>query len=287
MGGIGRIPPWVRFSVPGGPRYVMVKKVIEAEGLHTVCTEARCPNMGECFGRGIATFLILGDVCTRNCAYCAVTKGTPGPVDEREPERVAGAVMKLGLTFAVITSVTRDDIPDGGASHFAAVIEKIRRVNDACGIEVLVPDFSGSMKPSVDTILARRPDVFNHNIEAVRGLFRELRPMGNYEGSIELIRYAASRGVPVKSGFMVGFGESIDDIRLTLEDLKRAGCRHVTVGQYLRSRRENRPVAKYYNPGEFELIARMALEIGIPKVQSAPLVRSSYHASEFSGCLCS
>jgi lipoyl synthase len=274
-----RIPPWVRFSVPGGGRYPAVKRVIAEEGLHTVCTEARCPNIGECFGSGTATFLILGNVCTRNCRYCAVATGVPLPPDVSEPGRVAGAVRRLELVHSVITSVTRDDIPDGGASHFAAVVERIRELGCRCGIELLVPDFSASMEQSLDIIAARRPDVLNHNIEVAGRLYETLRPMGSYGASLRLLRHASSAGLRVKSGFMVGFGETRDDIRRTLHELRSAGCGHVTVGQYLQSRRENFPVARYYTPDEFAEITAIARETGFPMVQCGPLVRSSYHAA--------
>ncbi|MBN1534955.1 MAG: lipoyl synthase [Spirochaetes bacterium] len=286
MGGVGRrIPSWIRFSVPGGGRYPSVKRVIDEQGLHTVCIEARCPNIGECFGNGTATFLILGDVCTRNCRYCAVTSGVPALPDAGEPDRVAEAVRRLELVHAVITSVTRDDLPDGGASHFTAVIERIRELGCRCGIELLVPDFSGSMERSMDAIAARRPDVLNHNIEVAGPLYEALRPMGSYGASLRLLRHASSAGLRVKSGFMVGFGETMEDIRRTLDDLRMTGCEHVTIGQYLQSRRENYPVARYYTQEEFQQIAAAAGEAGFPVVQCGPLVRSSYHAAAHAaGC---
>ncbi len=275
-----RKPPWIRFSMPGGKDYVRVRGIIKEEGLHTVCTEAGCPNIGECFSRGTATFLILGDTCTRNCRYCAVNQGTPGPVAVAEPEKIARAVEKLGLTYAVITSVTRDDLPDGGAGIYAELIGKIRDRSPLCEIEVLVPDFMPSWRENLQLVIDARPDVLNHNIEVAGSLYRELRPMGNYDISLEILKAAADAGLPAKSGLMIGFGESTEDIYKTLDDLRGAGCSMLTVGQYLQSTRDGFPVVKYYHPDEFEEIRKKALETGFRKVMSGPLVRSSYHAGE-------
>ncbi len=284
MGGVSaRIPRWISLKIPGGADYVRVKSVIEREGLHTVCLEARCPNIGECFCGGTATFLIMGNMCTRNCRYCAVRHGKPAPPDPDEPGRVARAVAELGLEYAVITSVTRDDLPDGGAAIFAETVSAIRRLSPSCRVEVLVPDFRASMEGSLERVIAAGPDVINHNIETVGTLFPALRPQGEYGLSLRLLSRAAVSGISVKSGLMAGLGESIDDINATLQDLRRAGCSGLTVGQYLRSRKENHPVAKYYTPEEFESIRLLAESMGFARVLAGPMVRSSYRAGEPAG----
>lgn len=283
MGGIGaRIPRWINLEIPGGTDYVRVKGVIEREGLHTVCLEARCPNIGDCFCSGTATFLIMGDVCTRNCRYCAVRHGRPAPVDPDEPGRVARAVAELGLEYAVVTSVTRDDLPDGGAAIFAETVSAIRDISPSCRVEVLVPDFRASMERSLERVVGAGPYVINHNMETVGPLFPALRPQGDYGLSLGLISRAVLSGIPVKSGLMAGLGESIDDLSSTMEDLRHAGCSILTVGQYLRSRKENHPVAKYYTPAEFESIRLRAESMGFARVLAGPMVRSSYHAGELS-----
>jgi lipoic acid synthetase len=236
--------------------------------------------VGECFGQGTATFLILGNTCSRGCRYCAVPRGEATPPDYDEPRRVGRAVAELSLRHAVITSVTRDDIPDGGAEVFAMTAREIRNHAPGCTVELLVPDFRRSLDRSLAVIIESRPDVINHNIEVVRGLFPALRPGGDYDASIGLIARAAESGIPVKSGLMIGFGESMDDIAATLKDLRAAGCAVLTVGQYLRSSREGYPVAKYYRPEEFEDIRERALSMGFLKVLSGAMVRSSYHARE-------
>jgi len=279
----GRIPRWINLKIPGGAGYVRVKSVIEAERLHTVCMEARCPNIGECFSAGTATFLIMGGICTRNCRYCAVRHGRPGPPDPDEPGRVAGAVAKLGLRYAVITSVTRDDIPDGGAELFAETIRAIRRISPDCRVEVLVPDFGASMESSIETVIRAAPDVINHNLETVGPLFPTLRPRGDYSLSLELIERVVLSGIPAKSGLMLGLGESMEELRTTLQDLKRAGCSMLTLGQYLRSSMENPPVARFYTPEEFDDMKSLAESMGFEAVLAGPMVRSSYHAGELSG----
>lgn len=278
----GRIPRWLSLKIPGGSDYVRVKGVIEREKLHTVCMEARCPNVGDCFSAGTATFLIMGDVCTRNCRYCAVRSGTPGPADPTEPGRVARAVSKLGLRYAVITSVTRDDISDGGAALFAETVRTIKELVPDCRVEVLVPDFGPSMEVSIERVIKAGPDVINHNIETVGPLFPSLRPRGDYRLSLRLLARVATSGVPAKSGLMLGLGESMDQIRATLEDLRRAGCSILTAGQYLRSRRENHPVERFYTPDEFERVRELAESMGFERVLAGPMVRSSYHAHELS-----
>ncbi len=239
--------------------------------------------MGECFACKTATFMIMGDTCTRNCRYCAVGQGTPEPADPDEPFHVAEAVAELGLKYAVITSVTRDDIADGGASLFADTVKCIRTKSPRCRVELLVPDFKPDMHRSLQRVIDAQPDVINHNIEVVKGFYDKLRPMGDYNLSLELLKLVASSNIPAKSGLMIGFGESMDDIHNTLEDLVQAGCRMLTVGQYLQSRRDGFPVVKYYHPDEFKQISEMAYNLGFDQVMSGPLVRSSYHAAEMAG----
>ena len=280
---IKRKPPWIKFNVPGGPVYTGVKKIIDENRLHTICMEAHCPNIGECFSRGTATFLIMGDTCTRNCRYCSVNQGIPARPDMNEPEKIAGAISSLGLEYAVITSVTRDDLPDGGASLFAETVRHIRASAPECAVELLVPDFRGYMKEALDVIASSGPRVLNHNIEVVRSLYSRLRPMGDYRLSLELISYASQKGLTVKSGLMIGFGESMDDIEATLHDLRRSGCSLVTIGQYLQSKRDGYEVSRYYHPDEFEEIKKRALSMGFSSVASGPNVRSSYHASDMAG----
>lgn len=274
-----RIPRWLKFKIPGGAEYVRLKKTLGEFNLHTVCVEAKCPNIGECFCKGTATFMILGNVCTRNCRYCAVEKGVPQLIDHDEPDRVAEAVRRLHLAHAVITSVTRDDVPDGGASIFVQTVKKIREKNPSMKVEVLLPDFLHCPPEALNAVLKIKPDVFNHNIEVVRRLFPILRPRGNYARSIEVLQMAAQKGLVVKTGLMVGFGETLDDIREALEEVRSAGAVIVTIGQYLKSHRGAYPVAKYYRPEEFEEIHQLAISLGFQKALCGPLVRSSYHAA--------
>ncbi|TAL35187.1 MAG: lipoyl synthase [Spirochaetes bacterium] len=285
MGKVGRsIPPEYAISIPGGEEYTRIKRVIKEENLHTVCMEARCPNIGDCMCRGTATFLIMGPTCTRNCRYCAVSTGAPAPPDPDEPLRVARAIEKMKLTYAVITSVTRDDLADGGAGIFARTVSAVRERSPGCRVEVLIPDFMGSGADALDTVMRSRPDVINHNIEVVRPLFGELRPQGDYRHSLRLIERVAKSGIPAKSGLMVGFGESRLDVFDTMRDLRSAGCAMITAGQYLRSRREGYPVGRYYTAAEFDDIRAMAQSLGFESVQCGPLVRSSYHAGEMAEC---
>ena len=278
-----RKPAWIKFKIPGGQNYVKIKKIISDKNLHTVCSEALCPNIGECFGCGTATFIILGNICTRNCLYCSVVKGNPLQPDLSEPFKIAEAVKEMSLSHAVITSVTRDDLPDGGASLFCETVLNIKKMNPSCTVEVLVPDFQCDMISSIDKIIATEPDIINHNIEVSKNLYEKLRPLGSYEKSLELISYVSGKALKVKSGLMIGFGESIEDISLTLKDLNQAGCSFVTIGQYLKSLKTNYPVIKYYTPDEFIKIREIALNIGFEKVMAGPLVRSSYHAKEMAG----
>lgn len=249
--------------------------------LHTVCEEARCPNIGECWDQGTATFMILGDVCTRACGYCNVIHGAPAPVDVAEPVRLAEAVAQLKLRHVVVTSVDRDDLEDGGAAIFAETIASIRGREPACRVEVLIPDFSGRVI-DLQTVLDAKPDVLNHNIETVERLYRAARPAGRYRRALELLdrsgHYAPA--IPTKSGLMVGLGERVEEVIVTLADLRRVGCDLLTIGQYLQPTVAHLPVARFYSPEEFAALKRTALELGFGHVEAGPLVRSSYHARE-------
>lgn len=274
-------PEWLRVPAPGSAGYLKLRSLMREQTLNTVCEEARCPNIGECWGHGTATFMILGDVCTRACAYCAVRHGRPDPIDAAEPERIARTVSTLGLEYVVITSVDRDDLDDGGASHFAATITATRALSPSCRIEVLIPDFQGDAA-ALRTVLDARPDVLNHNTETVPRLYRMARSGGQYQRTLELLararQYAPS--VPTKSGLMVGLGEDGGELVATLEDLRGVDCQILTIGQYLQPSPAHAPIARYYHPDEFRALRTTALELGFLEVQSGPLVRSSYHARD-------
>lgn len=273
-------PPWIKARAPQGEGYERLRGLMRGLGLHTVCEEAHCPNLGECWDRGTATFMILGDVCTRACGFCAVKTGLPGrPPDPAEPERVAEAVARMGLRHAVITSVNRDDQKDGGASIFAACIRAIRERIPGCAVEVLIPDFKGD-RAAQDVVFAARPDVMNHNTETVPRLYRQVRPGARFERSLELLRRSQDAGLLTKSGIMVGLGEEWDEILATLQAIRDSGTHVLTVGQYLRPSPEHLPVMRYYTPEEFAQVKREALAMGYSHVESGPLVRSSYHADE-------
>ncbi len=278
-----RKPSWLKVRLPDTEMAAGVSRLMAACRLHTVCREARCPNMAECFKAGTAAFLILGDCCTRNCRYCNVRHGSPEPVDEQEVERMAEAVGRLGLSHAVITSVTRDDLPDGGAEVFVRCIRRIRDRFPACRVEVLVPDFNGSF-PALQSVIAAKPAVFNHNIEVCRSLFPMVRPQGRYERSLEILRRAhdLDPAMIIKTGFMIGLGEIGDEITALLTDLRGTGCRRLTIGQYLQPSRSHWPVHKYYHPDEFDELRHKALAMGFASVLAGPLVRSSYHAAKMS-----
>lgn len=250
-------------------------------GLHTVCEEANCPNIGECWHHGTATFMILGDTCTRSCGYCNVVHGAPGPPDEQEPVKVAAAIHALGLSYVVVTSVDRDDLLDFGASHFARTILETRARIPECRLEVLIPDFQGD-ESALRIVLDARPGILNHNIETVSRLYRSARPGGRYERALQLLRRSReiAPDIPTKSGLMVGLGERWDELVATLRDLRAAGCQIVTIGQYLRPSAANLPMVRYYTPAEFADLKRIALDLGFGHVESGPLVRSSYHAHE-------
>ncbi len=274
-----RLPAWFKVPFPGGPNYLQVSKLLKDNSLHTVCQEAHCPNIGECFEARTATFLILGDVCTRNCRFCAVDPGLPSPIDFAEADRVAGAVATLGLRYVVVTSVTRDDLSDGGAGQFRAAIQQTRRLCPGVSIEVLVPDFKGVVQ-ALDQVIEARPEVLNHNLETVAGLYQVVRPGAQYRRSLQVLEYAARRGLTVKSGLMLGLGESEEEIGGALLDLKRAGCRYLTLGQYLAPSPGHVPVARFVSPREFEDWANAARSLGFTGVAAGPLVRSSYRAEE-------
>jgi lipoyl synthase len=273
-----RLPPWFKVRVRQGPDYQEIQRLTGALNLHTICEEARCPNVWECWNNRTATFLILGDICTRRCHYCAVNTGRPLPLDESEPARVAQAVRTLGLRHAVITSVNRDELPDGGAGIFAETINAIRRELPACAVEVLIPDFLGDSS-ALETVVAANPDILNHNIETVPRLFPSIRPQGKYDRSIRLLQ-AASRKAVTKSGLMVGLGETLDEVRSVMRELHEAGCSILSIGQYLQPTPSHWPVMRFYPPEEFAIFKQEGLALGFRHVESGPLVRSSYHAAD-------
>jgi lipoic acid synthetase len=274
-----RHPDWLKVKIGGGEQYQRVKTLLRASKLHTICEEARCPNIAECFGNGTAVFLILGDICTRSCRYCNVIHGTPKAINEEEPAAVAVSVNSLGLKYVVVTSVTRDDLQDGGASVFAETITAIKKKNNACKVEVLVPDFQGNTE-ALHTVLTAHPDVLNHNIEVVEPLFPQIRPQGNYKTSLRLLRTAKEIDAQLltKSGLMVGLGETTEDIVSTMKDLRMALVDVLTLGQYLQPTKHHVEIKKYYTPDEFRALKTIALDLGFTHVESGPLVRSSYHA---------
>lgn len=274
-----RLPPWFRIEVRTGSDYLDIKHTMERLQLHTICEEASCPNRWECWNARTATFLILGDICTRRCHYCSVQTGRPHAVDYSEPQRVAEAVKVLGLRHAVITSVNRDELPDGGASIFAETIKQARMLNPHCTIEVLIPDFEGD-EAALATVCAERPDILNHNIETVRRLFPSIRPQGKYWRSIDLLGKAKGQGMTTKSGLIVGMGETVDEAREVMRDLRAVQCDIITIGQYLQPTRDHLPVARFYDPSEFALLKEEGLAMGFSHVESGPLVRSSYHAEQ-------
>jgi lipoic acid synthetase len=274
-------PEWLRAPAPVGSNYRELKGLIERLGLHTVCESAACPNVGECWNHRTATFMILGNVCTRRCGFCAVQKGAPLEVDYDEPRRVAEAVAAMGLRFAVVTSVNRDDRKDGGAALFALTIRAIRERIPGCGVEVLVPDFQGSHE-AMDMVMEAAPDVLNHNTETVPRLYRQVRLGARYERSLDMLAYAksVSRRTPVKSGLMLGLGETIEEVLGVMRDLRASGVDILTLGQYLRPSPKHLPIVRYVPPAEFAELRGAGNEMGFGHVESGPLVRSSYHAAE-------
>ncbi len=276
-----RHPDWLKVRIGGGESFARIKSMLRESKLHTICEEAKCPNIAECFGCGTAVFLILGDICTRNCRYCNVKHGMPLPLNPDEPKDVAESVKKLGLKYTVITSVTRDDLKDGGASVFFETVREIKKLNNGCKIEVLIPDFKGK-KDSLQTVIDAKPDVVNHNIEVVEELFPVIRPMGNYKTSLKVLENIKKidESVKTKSGFMVGLGEDKEKILKTMDDLRNADVDFLTIGQYLQPTRQHAEIKKYYMPDEFNELKRIALDKGFKHVESGPLVRSSYHAEK-------
>jgi lipoic acid synthetase len=274
-----RKPEWLKVRFPGRPNYLRLKGLMRHERLHTVCEEAHCPNIGECWEAGTATFMILGDTCTRACGYCAVKTGRPTGLDAGEPLRVAQAVRQMGLAHAVVTSVNRDDQPDGGAAIFADTIRWIRRLSPRTTVEVLIPDFQGNWD-ALTTVMEERPEILNHNVETVPRLYRRVRPKARYEGSLELLRRAKemSRQGIAKTGVMVGLGETKHELLLVMANLVEAGCDVLTVGQYLRPSAKHLPVARYYRPQEFDELSEAGRRLGFRHVEAGPLVRSSYRA---------
>jgi lipoic acid synthetase len=276
-----RLPPWLKVRFPAGERYGQIKGVLRRHELHTVCEEAHCPNIGECFNSGTATFMILGDVCTRACGFCAVTSGRPEGLDMLEPYRLARTVDLLGLDYVVITSVNRDDLPDGGASIFAACIRAIRHRRPDCKVEVLIPDFMGSWE-ALATVVEAQPTVLNHNVETVPRLYRRVRFKARYDRSLALLAKVKELdgSMLTKSGLMVGLGERYEEIVEVMADLHASGCDILTIGQYLRPWPKHLPVERFYPPEEFEALAREGRRIGLRHVEAGPLVRSSYHAHQ-------
>lgn len=278
---IQKKPEWLKIKFQNPSNISFVNKLLQKNNLYTVCQEAKCPNQMECFANRTATFMIMGDICTRNCKYCNVSTGMPKPLDNKEPEKVASSVKDLGLKHVVITSVTRDDLDDGGAFHFAKVVEAIKLINPNSTIEVLIPDFKTNFN-SIDTVIRSHPDVINHNIEATRNIFDYVRPQGNYQKSLDLLKYIkkSNNHIYTKSGFMVGLGESHDDVVNTLLDLYNTGCDFVTIGQYLQPSLKHIEVKEYITPEKFKEYESISYEIGFKYVASGPFVRSSYNAAK-------
>ena len=274
-----RLPPWFKVEAKTGPDYLDIKQTIDRLKLHTICEEARCPNRWECWNARTATFLILGDICTRRCHYCSVETGRPQAIDQEEPRRVAEAVQVLGLRHAVITSVNRDELEDGGAAIFAETIRQTRQLSPGCTIEVLIPDFEGN-ETALAMVCAEMPEILNHNIETVRRLFPAIRPQGKYQRSIELLGKAKQLGMRTKSGLILGMGETMDEAREVMRDLRSVDCGIMTLGQYLQPTRQHLPVARFYDPSEFAMLKEEGAALGFTHVESGPLVRSSYHAEQ-------
>jgi lipoic acid synthetase len=278
-------PDWIKVRAPVSPEYFRTRAILGELKLHSVCQEACCPNIGECFSHHTATFMLMGDVCTRNCPYCAVAHGKVRPLDPDEPRRIAEAVARLGLQHVVVTSVDRDDLPDGGAAHFAATARAIKQALPATRVEVLVPDFQGSLA-SVETVVESPVDIYNHNVETVPSLYRKARPGGQYRRSLDVLRHAKEgarsleRKLLTKTGVMLGLGERRDELLEVMSDLREIECDILTLGQYLRPSKEHLPVERYVTPQEFADLKRAGMELGFRHVESGPLVRSSYHAWE-------
>jgi len=276
---VNRKPEWLKARVPGGENYSRLKNLIDERELHTVCEEARCPNMGECWNSGTATFMILGDTCTRSCGFCNVKTGKMHIVDEDEPRRVAEAIAMMKLRHAVITSVNRDELYDGGAHIFASTILEVRKRVPNCKVEVLIPDFMGS-EEALDMVLNAQPDVLNHNVETVPRLYRTVRPQAHYHRSLEVLERAKQRGFTTKTGIMLGLGETTEEVIEVMGDLRAVNCDIFTIGQYLQPTKNHLPVERFVHPSEFKLLKEKGMELGFRHVESGPLVRSSYHAAD-------
>lgn len=276
-----RRPEWIRVRAPAGETYEWLRDLMRSKDLHTVCEEARCPNVGECWGAGTATFLLMGDTCTRSCGFCDIKTGRPAPLDWLEPERVAQAVHSMNLRHAVITSVNRDERTDGGAPIFAMVIQRIRQLQPGCSVEVLIPDFKGSVE-ALRVVVDARPEILNHNVETVPRLFRKVQPQDRYEWAEATLSNARrlDPDILTKSGIMLGLGETPDEVRATMRDLRAWGVEILTIGQYLQPSRNHLPIERYYTPDEFAELKTYGMEIGFRWVESGPLVRSSYHADQ-------
>lgn len=274
-----RKPEWLKISIGANERYTETKRIVESHCLHTICSSGRCPNMGECWGRGTATFMIGGNICTRSCKFCNTQTGRPLPLDPQEPTHVAESVRLMKLSHAVVTSVDRDDLPDLGAAHWAQTIREIRRLNPETTIEVLIPDFQGR-KELVEQVIEARPDIISHNMETVRRISPLVRSAARYETSLEVIRQIAASGITAKSGIMVGLGETPAEVEELMDDLRAAGCQIMTIGQYLQPSHRHYPVAEYVTPEQFKRYEETGLAKGFTQVESGPLVRSSYHAEK-------
>ena len=274
-----RKPSWLKVKIPSGKVYREVYELVKHKNLHTVCGSARCPNIGECWENRTAAFMILGDVCTRNCAFCAVVGGLPLPVDQDEPQRLAESVKKLDLKYVVITSVTRDDLPDGGASQFVRTIQSLREISPQCKIEVLIPDFSGS-QIALSQVIDAAPDILNHNLETVPSLYPAVRPQADYKRSLRVLELTSISGLMAKTGLMLGLGESGNEVQKVMGDILNVGCRLLTLGQYLQPSKRHHPVLQFIHPDEFERWAQIGREMGFNHVEAGPLVRSSYRAHQ-------
>ncbi len=275
-----RKPPWIRAKSPANPAVARLKEVLRENRLHTVCEEASCPNIGECFSGGTATFMIMGDLCTRRCPFCDVAHGRPDPLDTEEPENLGHTISAMGLRYVVVTSVDRDDLRDGGAGHFTQCIDAIRKYSPEIKIEVLVPDFRGRMDRALDILVKSPPDVFNHNLETVPGLYKKVRPGSDYAWSLNLLKRfkALHPKVPTKSGLMLGVGEKIEEVEQVMRDLREHNCDMLTLGQYLQPSAHHLPLDRYVHPDEFDRLGELGYQLGFTHVASGPMVRSSYHA---------
>ena len=274
-------PSWLKTKIPGGKNYLAVKRIVKKNNLHTVCQEAFCPNLSECWANNTATFMILGDICTRNCRFCDVKNGKPKEVDFDEPKRVSNAVKLMKLKYVVLTSPTRDDLPDNGAEIWAETIKIIKLENPNCKVEILIPDFNGNIK-NLKTVLNAKPDIVGHNLETAESLYKKVRPQANYSRSLEFLNSANKLGAITKTGIMVGLGETEKEIVKIMNDAHDVGTRYFTLGQYLQPSRNNVKVKEYITPGKFEYYKNIGMEIGFKHVESGPLVRSSYHADKYS-----